>query len=252
MVVGLIGVGIVGGTLKGWFEKHTKHDIRCLDPNKNLNDSLEDCEAIFISVPVEAMGNGQDLRILESCINLAKQHTQFVFVRSSVLPGTSDHFGCIAMPEFLTERTAAEDMERLPILVGKCDQRLLDCLFPGKEKIILENTEAELAKYAHNCFGAIKVTYFNVINEICERLGADFDSVKKGMHLTGFVEKQHTMVPGPDGYYGYGGKCFPTNMDAMTRFLGSHYLGGVELFKTVIELNNRFRDRDQDFPAAFV
>ncbi len=71
-----------------------------------------DCDAIFVSVPVLSCANGQDQGVLNDMVRLAKSHTGVVFIRSTVLPGTADKLGCIAMPEFLTERRAQQDMNR--------------------------------------------------------------------------------------------------------------------------------------------
>lgn len=242
MKVGLIGVGVVGGTLKTWFEQNTKHEIACVDPGKGLGDSLEECDAVFISVPVVATKGGQELCVLKDCVETAKKYCQTVFIRSSVLPGTSDSLGCIAMPEFLTERCAQADMDRLPILVGKCDGDFLQKLFPSKQFLMVSNAEAELAKYAHNCFGAMKVTYFNVIAKLAREVGANFDNVKAGAFLTGYIEKQHTMVPGPDGMNGYGGKCFPENVSALTEYLRKvGMVNESEMFHFMSLLNLEYR-----------
>lgn len=251
MIVGVIGVGVVGGVLVRWFKEHTDHVVRCVDPIKNMTDSLEDCSAIFISIPVNPSNTGQKTDELEIAVKLAKQYTPNVFIRSTVLPGTSDALGCIAMPEFLTERTCYEDMCRMPVLVGQCDPKLLDYLFPLKEKVIVSNTEAELAKYTHNCFGALKVTYFNIIHELSKKFGCDFEKVKTGALLTGFIEKQHTKVPGPDGQFGYGGKCFPVNVESFTQFMYSKGLvEEAHMFGIVQDLNTKYRHESDIFDST--
>lgn len=248
MVVGIVGLGFVGGTLARWFEDHTSHDIRKVDPAKGFNDSLKGCDAVFVCIPVRAKGTGQDLAELKAVVENAKLSTPNVYIRSTVLPGTNDQLGTISMPEFFTARTAYEDMCRLPILCGKPERPTknhsnhLDELFPGKEIIFLKNTEAELAKIAHNCYGALKVTYFNLIYQLAHKFGADFDQVRKGAFITGFIEPMHTQVPGPDGKFGYGGSCFPENMKALEGWLwenGSH--NEWMLIAKTIGLNEQYR-----------
>lgn len=229
MRVGLIGVGVVGGTLRDWFKEHTpQHEVALYDPAKGHTESLEGCVAIFIAVPVPSSALGQNEAALCQAVELAKKYTEFVFIRSTVLPGTNDRFQTFSMPEFLTERTAYEDFCKMPLLLGvskainegqsnkkEVFEKLIEILFPGKEKIYFSNTEAELSKLAHNCFGAMKVSYFNIIKDLSDRFGAKYENVKKGALLTGFISPHHTQVPGPDGQRGYGGKCFPENMSAM-------------------------------------
>lgn len=245
MRVGIIGCGVVGGTLAKWFNKKTAHDIRRVDPALGFNDPLDGCEAIFVSVPVPAAARGQDTANLESAVALAKSYTENVFIRSTVLPGTNDRLGTIAMPEFLTERRALEDFEELPILLGPLKTDLaIEKIFPNKKIYFMPNVDAELSKFTHNCFGAFKVTYFNIIEELSRKLGADYQNVLIGSGLTGFIERTHTMVPGPDGLRGYGGKCFPENVDAMRRFLQDgrlSMLGAQSFFETMKALNELHR-----------
>lgn len=246
MRIGIIGCGVVGGTLIEWLKAHTKHDLRLVDPPKGYEASLTGCDYVFVSVPVPASGRGQDTTLLEDAIDRAhKANCANIFVRSTVLPGTNDYFGTIAMPEFLTERRAYEDFCTLPILVGGEFRELnFDEVFPDKTIIKMSNKEAELAKLAHNCFGAFKVTYFNIIEELSRKLGAKYPNVLGGAMLTEFIEPTHTLVPGPDGLRGYGGKCFPENVDAMTRFLMSESLGMPEaqmFFSLLKDLNTHHR-----------
>jgi UDPglucose 6-dehydrogenase len=242
MKIGIIGFGVVGGTLGKWLKEHTTHELRIYDPDKGLRDSLDGCEAIFISVPVPANESGQDTAILKQSVALAKKYTNNVFIRSTVLPGTNDELGTISMPEFLTERRAYQDMCKYPILTGQCDKELLERIFPNKQIIQVENTEAELSKYAHNCFGAVKVLYFNIINNLCDYMSARYDKVLQGSMITGFIERTHTIIA-QDGLKGYGGKCFGPNIESLKNFL---YKEGKEieadLFQQVHDINEKYRN----------
>ncbi len=242
MRIGLIGCGTVGGTLRRWLANNTSHELVCWDPGKNLTDDLTGVDAIFISVPVPPAEAGQDLTTLIQAVNMAKRFTEVVFIRSTVLPGTSDALKCISCPEFLTARRADQDMFDLPILVGEIDRDFVAHIFTGKIIYSMLNIECELSKFAHNCFGAMKVTYFNIISDIAGRIGADYNNVLTGAGLTGFIEKEHTQVPGPDGRYGYGGTCFPQNIEAFKQFLsfiGLHREFGM--FKNIQDLNRSHR-----------
>jgi len=249
MKVGIIGVGVVGGTLQRWFAAHTKHEVVLFDPPQNLFGDLRHCEHIFVSVPVPANEIGQDLSILTGAIAMAKDVTDNVYIRSTVLPGTNNHFGTHAMPEFLTERRCDADFRDLPIVVGGVDREMaFDELFPGKQIIKVSNLEAELAKFTHNCFGAMKVTYFNIINEFATGVGADYQKVLRAANITGFLGEQHMQVPGPDGKYGYGGKCFPENIAAFENLL-KHTRFNMQLPALFIHaiklLNDQYRTRGE-------
>ena len=117
------------------------------------------------------------------------------------------------MPEFLTERTYIEDFKKQPmVFTGEIE--LLCSIFKGKTFTTMTPLEAEITKYAHNVFGAYKVTYFNAVYDYCRRNGADWARVHAGMLLSGYINDTHTFVPGPDGKFGYGGKCFPKDVNA--------------------------------------
>lgn len=245
MVVGIIGVGAVGGTLNRWFEENTDHEIRLYDPPKGHKDFLDGCEAIFVSVPVPDSADGQDQTLLKECVEIALKHTDKVFIRSTVLPGTNNSLGTISMPEFLTEKTAYQDMSQYPILCGHVNTGLIERIFPNKQIIMMKNSECEIAKLAHNCFGAMKVTYMNMIYQLAKEQGASYENIKKGFFITGFIEKQHTNIA-PDGAFGYGGKCFPTNIKAMTGFLSK---GSMErtFFSLIDKLNDKYRFGERFF-----
>jgi len=243
MKIGIIGVGVVGGALVKWIISNTKHSIARWDPFIGFNESLVGCDAIFICIPVKPSENGQDISELESTVKFAKDFTSNVFIRSTVLPGTNDKLGTISCPEFLTARIADQEMQRLPILVGECNSDLIFNIFPNKGITIVNNKAAELAKFAHNCFGAMKVTYFNMIYNLAQDLDVDYEQVLNGVLISGFINEFHTQVPGPDGSLGYGGACFPENMEAFNNYLekkeyylNSNFIGLVE------ELNERHRE----------
>lgn len=247
MKVGIIGLGMVGGTLHRWFKKNTEHKLVGFDPAKAINDDFEGTDAVFISVPVPPAEGGQDLSTLLQSVHLGKKYCENVFIRSSVLPGTADTLRCISSPEFLTARRSDEDMDSLPILVGQVDKKLIETIFPGKKIIMVSNVEAELTKFTHNCFGAMKVTYFNLIHRLCTTVGADYSKVLDASMLTGFIEREHTMVPGPDGKYGFGGTCFPGNIEAMRQFMRFINLDNeFQFFDSIRELNRVYRDRVGD------
>ena len=167
-----------------------------------------------------------------------------VFVRTTILPGTSDmlsretgHEVCY-MPEFLTERTHIEDFKKQTmVFTGAVD--LLIKVFPGKKFTVMSPLEAEVTKYAHNVFGAYKVIYFNAVREYCQNMGVDWAKVHTGVLLSGYINDTHTYVPGPDGKLGYGGKCFPKDVNAFAKLTKGQSLG--TLLAPLHELNVHFR-----------
>ena len=116
---------------------------------------------------------------------------------------------------------------------------LLIKVFPGKKFTVMSPLEAELTKYIHNVFGAYKVTYFNAAKEYVEKMGGDWAKVHTGVLLSGYINDTHTYVPGPDGKLGYGGKCFPKDVNAFAKMTEGTSMG--TLLAPLHELNVHFR-----------
>lgn len=218
MKVGIIGCGFIGNALKQWLQEFTNHSVAVSDPPKGMNDDLTGCHVFFISLHIETEPDGtQNLSLLKDIIK--KLPPAPVFIRTTILPGTADRLTkelarpVYFMPEFLTQRTACEDFKVQP-MVFTAEVELLKQIFPKKEYIVSTSYEAELIKYAHNVFGALKVTYFNAVYDLCQKWGCDYQTVRHGILLSGYINDVHTSVPGPDGLLGYGGKCFPKDVKA--------------------------------------
>ncbi len=242
--IGIIGYGVIGMTFGRWLKEFTHCQMAISDPPKGINDDLSDCDIFFIGIhiPTEADGT-QDLTLLKSII-AGLPADKPIFIRTTLLPGTTDaltkefnrpvHF----MPEFLTQRTAYEDFCHQDIVItGARD--ILDVVFETKKRIYMTNTEAEICKYAHNVFGALAVTYFNGIHEMCEKMGAEYRRVREGFLLSGYLSPTHTHVPGPDGKFGYGGKCFPKDVNAFALYNKETHLG--KLLHETMEANEYYR-----------
>jgi len=248
IMVGIIGCGFVGGALKRWLEEHNSDNVQLLisDPPKGFNDNIETADIIFISIHIPTENDGtQDLEVLEQIIsNLPNKP---IFIRTTILPKTTDTLSekykknIYFMPEFLTERTAYRDFSsQTMIFTGETE--LLKKIFPGKEFIEMTSLEAEITKYTHNVFGALKVTYFNGIFDICNKLKVDYQKVQKGILVSGYINPNHTQVPGPDGKFGYGGKCFPKDVNAFARLTEDSSLG--EVLKLIANHNEYYRKKN--------
>ncbi|GHU50853.1 hypothetical protein FACS1894200_10590 [Spirochaetia bacterium] len=246
--VGIVGCGFVGGALKRWIEEHNSGNITLLisDPPKGFNDDMKAADVIFISIHIPTEDDGtQDLTLLRQIIGDLPDKP--IFIRTTILPGTSDKLSAefnkkiCFLPEFLTERTAYQDFCSQPmIFTGEIE--LLKKIFTGKKYIEMTSLEAELTKYAHNVFGALKVTYFNGIFDICEKMNANYRKIQEGIVLSGYINFPHTQVPGPDGRFGYGGKCFPKDVNALTKMCEDFPIHS--LIKELHPLNLKFRGND--------
>lgn len=226
MKVGIIGVGVTGSALKEYLSNLNSGEFEiCLyDPQKGHKDDLVGCKYVFICVPTPSHPNGeQDLSAIYDAVGLVPPDSVPV-IRSTVVPGTTEDVSTVTgrpiahVPEFLTERRAVLDMFEQDLLycgyTGDIDLFTgLNHVFRDKAIRFCTPAEAELIKYVHNCFGALKVTFFNTVYDYCKKYGASFETVRSGVtNVTPFINKEHTFVPGPDGKRGWGGKCFPDNV----------------------------------------
>lgn len=247
MNVGIIGCGFVGGALKQWIEEHNNAiKILVSDPLKGYNDDMTKADIFFISIHIPTEENGtQNLDLLKSIIKDLPNKP--IFIRTTILPGTCDLLSkeldkkVYFMPEFLTERIAYQDLCRQDmVFTGEIE--LLTKIFVGKKFVTMTSLEAEIAKYAHNVFGALKVTYFNGIYELSQKLGIDYNKILSGILLSGYINDMHTQVPGPDGQLGYGGKCFPKDVNSFNEFCKDFSI--YDLLKNLKTLNLHFRGKD--------
>jgi len=240
--IGIIGCGVVGEALRIWLN-NTQHNLFISDPNKGYNDDLSNIDLAFLQIhlPTEEDGT-QDLSVIKEIISNLPDVP--VFIRTTILPGTSEllsketNHRVYYMPEFLSERTSIEDFNN-QTLAFTGEVELLKEVFKGRNYIVMTPLEAELTKYIHNVFGAYKVTYFNACYDYCKSLGVDWNNIHKGVLLSGYINDTHTYVPGPDGKFGYGGKCFPKDVNAFAKMTEGTLLG--VLLKPISMLNEIFR-----------
>lgn len=243
--VGIIGCGFIGTALKTWLDQNNPQaETRVSDPPKGMNDDISGCDAYFIQIHIPTEKDGtQDLTLLESILE-ALPSDKPIWIRTTILPGTSEKLSkrlgkkIYHMPEFLTERTYLEDFKWQP-MVFTGDVELLKKIFPGKKHIDMSSAEAEMVKYAHNVFGALKVNYFNCIYDLCQKNGLDYSKVREGVLGSTYINATHTQVPGPSGGFGYSGKCFPKDVDAFERMFRYTPLG--ILIGPLKKLNDEFR-----------
>lgn len=248
--VSIFGHGTTGEALSTYLETTNPNlEIAIRDPKKGFEDNILGAEYAFICVPVPVSDDyKQDLTMVMDCIERVHP-TTIPIIRSTIAPGTiqkleKQYNRTIAhMPEFLTARTAIQDMfdQRYLYLGYNCmapksqtydpTNDLLNAMmdlkyiFPGKTITHCRADEAEMIKLIHNCFGATKVTFFNAVKQFCDFKCIDYEAVREGiLSVTGFISPEHTQVPGPDGKFGWGGTCFPVNMRAMIGVTKGHFL----------------------------
>jgi UDPglucose 6-dehydrogenase len=236
--VGVIGNGFVGEAISFAFSSVSDLFVYDTDPSKSLDDleSVHNCDFVFICVPTPMFQDGsQDLSYVESVFEKATSNPVYI-LKSTVLPGTTDKLSkkysnikIIFSPEFLTERTAKLDMltQSRIILGGELSltekvKTLFNVRFKIKNIIQTDSKTAELTKYMNNTFFATKVSIMNEFKLLCDKIGANWKDALRGFVSDGRIGDSHLNVPGHDGKLGYGGTCFPKDVNALLSFSKKH------------------------------
>ena len=236
--VGIIGNGFVGEAISFAFSSVSDLYVYDTNPLKSLDDlqSVHACDFVFICVPTPMFQDGsQDLSYVENTFEKATSKPIYI-LKSTVLPGTTEKFSkkysnfkIIFSPEFLTERTAKLDMLTQSRIILGGDLSLTEkakSLFNQRFKINniiqTDSKTAELTKYMNNTFFATKVSIMNEFKLLCDKIGANWEDALKGFVSDGRIGDSHLNVPGHDGKLGYGGTCFPKDVNALLTFSKKH------------------------------
>jgi UDPglucose 6-dehydrogenase len=154
-------------------------------------------------------------------------------------PAAPTDFDVASNPEFLREGRAVEDFFHPDrIVCGVESERareLLTCLYsPLQRPIVVTNiSTAELIKHAANAFLSMKISFINMVSDLCEKVGADVTAVTRGIGLDSRIGPQFL-----DAGIGYGGYCFPKDLRAFIYLAEEH---GVDfsLLQQVEQINQR-------------
>ncbi|MHC4452826.1 MAG: UDP-glucose dehydrogenase family protein [Planctomycetota bacterium] len=217
-----------------------------LEFTTDFHSAVRSAQIIFIAVGTPSGDDGSaDLSAVEA---VAKQigrsmNSRKVVVDKSTVPVGTAHrvraiiaaeteheFAVVSNPEFLKEGAAIEDfMKPDRIIIGTEDEMAIEMMRAlyspymrrGDRLLIMDTASAEMAKYASNAMLATRISFMNEVAELCERVGANVEHVRRGMAMDVRIGS-HFLFPGA----GFGGSCFPKDLRAL------HYTGvqkGMEM-----------------------
>ena len=213
----------------------------------SLPDGSADLSGIFgVAREVAQTAGGDVTLILKSTVPVGTADA----VRG-VLAGLTRHpFRVVSNPEFLKEGAAIDDFLRPDRIVCGVDSEearvLMEALYAplvrtGKPILFMDNRSAELCKYAANAFLATRISFINEIAQLCERVGADVDAVRRGAGADSRIGTRF-FFPGA----GYGGSCFPKDVRALVDTARQAGLE-MEVVKAVEAVNERQKHVLADF-----
>ena len=222
----------------------------------SLEAAVEHAQVVFLALPTPPGEDGSaDLRyILGVADNLGKilKDYKVIIDKSTVPVGTAQKvrdaisknatvdFDVVSNPEFLREGVAVDDfMKPDRVVIGTTSERAIklmnDLYAPfvrqGNPIIFMDENSAELTKYAANAFLAVKISFMNEIAQLCEKLGADVDMVRRGIGSDERIGKRF-LFPG----IGYGGSCFPKDVQALAKS-SSDANYEFKILKAVMDVN---------------
>lgn len=252
----VVGVGMVGSQLMRYFQETRGYqrgkDLFLFDisPEKGYRDDINNASVVFACVPTPRRKDtgACDVSALEDVVHRLRGE-KVIVLKSTIPPGTTEHMQkkypqhtFLFSPEFLTESRAWEDtirpdrqivghtaasMGHASIVLGLLPQAFFSS--PGTLGAYtftrVNATEAELGKYAGNTFGALKVTFANILADFCNLLEAEYK--KNGQDVSVQYENVRMMLAhdhrigdawlnvNQGMYRGFGGYCFPKDVSAL-------------------------------------
>ena len=263
MKIGVIGNGVVGNATARCFMEHA--EVRVFDRvaerrTHGLMQTL-DSSIVFVCVP-----EGQ----LDSVFREMPDRLGNFAIKSTCPIGTTrklaEKYGLknlVHSPEFLTARCAVTDAQ-LPArniigipnrmnlqpdsdgyersICGEALDKLYEKRFPGVPIHLMTSDESEAVKLIQNSFFAVKVAFFNEVNELAQRLGLDWEVIRAALLADGRIAHSHTQVPGPDGKYGFGGACLPKDL---TQLITQMHEAGTNYGVCTAALDRNEHDRER-------
>ena len=241
----------------------TNYELGHLRFTTDINEALDNAEICFIAVgtPMGEDGSADLHYVLEVARNIGKGMKRHMYVvdKSTVPVGTAEKvreaiqqeldqrqseltFDVISNPEFLKEGTAVGDCMRPDRIVIGVDNEaaaevMKDLYTPyvrnTENFIIMDIASAEMTKYTANAMLATKISFMNEIANICEKVGADVNKVRRGIGSDTRIGYSFIYAG-----CGYGGSCFPKDVQALIRT--SHEFGyEPQMLQAVEDVNKR-------------
>jgi UDPglucose 6-dehydrogenase len=214
---------------------------------------------IAVGTPPDEDGSADLRHVLAAACNVGRYMTEYRLVadKSTVPVGTADlvrqaiqeellkrdvaiPFSVVSNPEFLKEGAAVEDFLKPDrIVIGADDERATQLMRQlcapfqrnHERMLVMDVKSAELTKYAANAMLATRISFMNELANLAERLGANIEQVRRGIGSDPRI--------GYDFLYagcGYGGSCFPKDVQALQRTAQQHG-ADLELLKAVEHVN---------------
>lgn len=252
--VGIIGHGFVGKAIGDGFKHYTDVKVYDVNPMSSVHNYFDviSQDVLFLCLPTPMKADGSvDMKIVKGALevlrNAVTREYVPVILKSTIPPLELEKLAeefrpaihLIYNPEFLTERTAMLDFQQQNRLIfgeylppSQPTQAAVDSIltnvekvntlfegrFPAVPLIWCEMRQASLIKYFSNVFFATKISLMNEFAQIAEKLDLDPNETMGLVMLDQRIGRSHWQVPGHDGHRGFGGSCFPKDINGYMSF----------------------------------
>jgi UDPglucose 6-dehydrogenase len=244
--IGIIGNGFVGSAVVSGFTNYANIYVYDSLKEKSINtieELLTNSDFVFVCVPtpMDIETGIFDSSILEQAFEQInafenKKENQIYIIKSTTIPGVVEglvekypNLKIVFSPEFLTERSANLDFINAARIIfgGKPEDvervtQFFMVRFPYTKYIKTDITTSQFIKYMANCFFAVKVSFMNEMKQISDKLDVNWNDCMHGFITDGRIGNSHLDVPGHDGNHGFGGKCFPKDINAFINLMKKH------------------------------
>jgi UDPglucose 6-dehydrogenase len=260
MKIGIIGNGYVGSAVAASYpdDKILINDPKLGSDSVSIEKLKDKCRAVFVCVPTPQSDSGKcDTSILEKVLISLQGYTGTVIVKSTASPVVYKQLeqeldlNLAHVPEFLTQARAKFDYVNPHKIVVGCKKKLrdevTDILMSSAvnfDRVKIEYCsieEASYFKYMANCMLAMKVIVNNELYELARALDLDWERLSNIAKTDSRLGNTHWAVPGPDGFRGYGGACFPKDTSALDHLAKSQVID-MPMLSTAIKSNKRYRN----------
>tara|TARA_R100001463_G_scaffold8717_4_gene26568 strand:- start:4539 stop:5528 length:990 start_codon:yes stop_codon:yes gene_type:complete len=261
MKIAIIGHGFVGKAIDNAFRTNGV-ELLIIDPI--YNTTLEDLNSFeadvsFVSVPTPMKDNKEiDSKIVEHVVDyLCRETNSLIVVKSTITPNIVSNFlsfvdadRFVYNPEFLTERNSNHDFINADHhVLGGSDvaTKKLSEIYANHSRCVssdfvhMSAEEASFVKYSVNSFLAMKVIFFNQLYDLVNQYDCDYEKIVSAITADDRIDTSHTKVADNNRRRGFGGACFPKDINAFIEFSNNN----LSLLEAVSSINNQYR-KDYD------
>jgi len=230
--IGFIGQGFIGKNYADDFKArgHVVTRYAKEKPYDVNKDAIKDCDVVFIAVPTPTTPNGYDASIIRRVVSLTGVG-KIVVLKSTMFPGLTEQIQdefpdriVLSSPEFLSETTASFDASHPFVnIVGltkdtlehKKAAELVHSILPkAPVNFTMKSIEAEIIKYSHNCSGYTQIIFFNLIYDLSQKMGANWETIEEAIKVDPFIPTRYASPVHKSGR-GAGGHCFIKDFAAL-------------------------------------